>query len=83
MIYLTDEQFEFLKKEFRITADDIEVMDKEQWRTIRKNCYNIVIDEMLDENGEYNPAGDNSERCWRASEIMDISFKKLFEKVIN
>lgn len=75
MINLSPEQKGFISKEFKINlgAD----ISKEEWKSIREKCYDIVLDEMLDENDEYNEDGDGNERCSLASSIMDIKYKDL------
>lgn len=77
MVNLTDLQAEFLKKEFGLSVGQIESMDTSAWKKVRENCYDIVLDEMLDENDEYRPEGDGSERCSIASAIMDLTFSRL------
>lgn len=77
MINLSGNQTAFLEKEFNLSIQRIESMSKEEWKSVRMACYDIVLDEMLDDNDEYNEAGDGSERCSLASSIMDIKYKEL------
>ena len=75
MINLSPEQKDFISKEFEINLDaDI---SKEVWKSINEKCYDIVLDEMLDENDEYNEKSDGNERCSLASSLMDIKYKDL------
>lgn len=77
MTNLSRTQKDFLNSEFGLTDEQIEGVSKDGWHDIREKCYDIILDEMLDEEDNYNEAGDGSERCSLASTIRDISYKKL------
>ena len=77
MTNLSRTQKDFLNHEFGLSDEQIEEISKDEWHDIREKCYDIILDEMLDDEDNYNEAGDGSERCSLASSIRDISFKKL------
>lgn len=77
MLNLSAMQKDFLESELNITCEQIEKMNIDEWQEVRFKCYDIVLDEMLDENDNYNPSGDGSERCSIASSIMDTMYKDL------
>lgn len=77
MIKLSELEIEFLEKELQITVEDLETMYIADWQQVREACYDIVLDEMLDENDEYREEGDGSERCSIASNLMETKFKEL------
>lgn len=77
MTNLSRTQKDFLNHEFGLSDKQIEKIGKDEWHEIREKCYDIILDEMLDDEDNYNEEGDGSERCSLASSIRDISFKKL------
>lgn len=77
MTNLSRVQKDFLNNEFGLSYEQIEEIGKDEWHDIREKCYDIILDEMLDDEDNYNEAGDGSERCSLASSIRDIPFKKL------
>lgn len=77
MINLSEHQSKFLDTEFGITIEQIDSMDKKAWIVVKEKCFDVVLDELLDENDEYNGDNEVSERCLLAESIMDIKFKDL------
>ncbi len=77
MINLSEDQTEFLEKEFGITIQQIEIMGKKEWVAVKEKCFDTVLDELLDEDGHYNQANEDSERCSLAESILDVKFRDL------
>ncbi len=73
---LTQKLKSFIKDEFDIGENAIERMSKDEWHEIRERCYDISLDELLDEND--NAKDDITDRCLIAESIMDIRFSQLF-----
>lgn len=76
MLNLTDKQIEFLEKEIGTKKADLENVDKEEWRAIREKCFDISVDELLDEVG--NAVETVSSRCVMAESIADIKYSQLY-----
>ena len=77
MVSLSRRQSKFLETELGISVEQIKDMNKKRWVAIREKCYDIVLDELLDKNDNYNEEKEISERCLIAESIMDIMFKDL------
>ena len=75
---LSKEQIKFLNDEFDVSESNIEKMSKEEWVKIKKKSYDIMRDEMLDENDD--AIEDISERGIIAESITDIEYSMLKEK---
>ena len=71
MINLSEDQTEFLEKEFGIT------IQQKEWVAVKEKCFDTVLDELLDEDGHYNQANEDSERCSLAESILDVKFRDL------
>ena len=77
MINLTDEQKEFLKKELNVTDEQISEMNRQQWNEVRESCFEISIDELLDDSVDYEQEVEVSQRCTMAESIMDMEYSEL------
>ena len=65
-IEMTDEQIEFLTREFGLAVEDLEALDDDGWEKVYNDCANIEIKESMEHPDE------ETERCRIASEIVDI-----------
>ena len=75
MLTLNDEQLKFLNDEFNVREDEIENMTKDEWKTIRLRSYDIMLDEMLDD--EDNAVKEVPERGLIAESIVNTKYSKL------
>lgn len=73
MFRFSDEQLEFMEKEFGLTPEATACIDREAWNEIRDKCLGIVIDESDNEDEDGCP----NERFLCAESIVDVSFDKL------
>ena len=75
MLNLKENQVKFIQNELGISKEKLECISKEEWRKIREDCFEISIDELLDEHGhavEYV-----TERCMMAESIADVKYSEL------
>ena len=63
---ITDEQLEFLNREFGLTLDDLNALDDDGLEKLYNDCANIEIKESMDHPDE------ETERCRIAADIVDI-----------
>lgn len=63
---LTQNQRDFLAKEFKITDDDISSMTADKWADIREKAFDIEAELIPDNNDE-----EFSDRCKLAISIVD------------
>lgn len=71
MIKPTEEQIEFIRREFGIERRGLENISREAWRKIREDCFSIECDETT--------SAGCSERGEMAADIADIRYKELFK----
>lgn len=77
MINLSKEQLDLLEKELGLTEEQVEAMNKEQWKEVREKCFFLSIDELVDEDGEALDNAINPERLCLLESIADTKFKQL------
>ena len=77
MINLSKEQLDLLEKELGVTEEQIASMTKEQWFDVREKCFNLSIDELVDEDGEAVEEPNNPDRLELLESIADTKFKQL------
>ncbi len=77
MLNLKDKQIEFIENELGIGKEELENINKDDWRKIREKCFNLSVDELLD---KYGHAIDNvTERCIIAESIADMKYSELIK----
>lgn len=77
MLNLKDEQIEFIENELGISEKELENINKDDWRKIREKCFNLSVDELLDEDGY--AIDDVTEKCIMAESIADMKYSELIE----
>lgn len=75
MLNLKENQIEFIRNEFGISRRELEHISKDGWKQIREECFNISIEELLDEQG--NAIDDVTKRCVIAESIADMKYSEL------
>lgn len=78
MLNLKDEQVEFIQKELGISKEELEIISKDGWKRIREECFNISVDELLDDDG--NAVDDVTSRCIMAESIADMKYIELIKQ---
>lgn len=71
---LNEEQLRFLKKEFGVSSDRIQRMEKAEWQEIREKCFDIEVEEAVAADfGE----GEISDHGEIAASIASIKYSEL------
>lgn len=78
MLNLKDDQVEFIQKELGISKEELEIISKDGWKQIREECFNISVDELLDDDG--NAVDDVTSRCTMAESIADMKYSELIKQ---
>ncbi|MDO4203534.1 MAG: hypothetical protein Q4D07_03415 [Selenomonadaceae bacterium] len=75
---LSSKMVEFIQKEFGVEKNALEKFSKEQWRELRDKSIRVVVDELLDDNGDMNEEGAFTERHLLAQTLCETTYSEAF-----